>query len=85
MTTIYGLRQLPRQTDTYVYVIRVNQMYIRVDDEYLPKPYLSRNDISAITGWTKTRVSKVCQKLKMPIRAEKYRLSVDEFFKIYTP
>lgn len=77
MTTIYYLRQLPKQTSDYVYVLRNEQLYIRVDDEYLPKLYLTFDDVRRITGWPRSKIRFYTNVGRRP------RLSVPQFLKIY--
>lgn len=73
MTTILSRRLLPKQTDQYILVLREDQVYIRVGDEYLRKRYFSTQDAERILKKSGSAVHKLCCKLGIQAKASKGR------------
>lgn len=71
MTTIPSRKLLPKQTDQYILVENEDQIYIRVDDEYVMKRWFSVAEARTILNIDMDKAVYLCRKLGLQSKANK--------------
>lgn len=71
MKSVSTRHDLRHEKDLYVYVQGEDQVYIRSDDEYLPKAYFSVSEAIAILESNKNEVHRWCIKMGIQAHANK--------------
>lgn len=85
MITITTRLLLPKQTAKYVHVIADGRVYVRDQDEYLPKRYFSVKEAQTILGKTSNEMQHVCRKLGIQApanRRKKLRITLQQLRKM---
>jgi len=71
MKTIERKSELRHQTDPYVLVSRDNKVYVRVDQDYVAKPYFDIKEATLILGINRNLAHRRCRELGIQAPANK--------------
>lgn len=71
MKTVQTKRDLRDQTSHYVLVQREAKVYVRVDQDYVAKPYFDINEASEILGANRNKMHRICRELGIQAPANK--------------